>query len=187
MSKQALLIVDLQNDYFPGGKWTLSGADEAADQAARILAAFRAKGDPVVHIRHESREAEAAFFAPGSKGAEIHPKLANQAGEAVVTKNQVNAFRDTDLKAVLDKKGITDLVIVGAMSHMCVDAAARAASDFGYKVTVIHDACATHDQEFNGAKVPAAQVHAAFMAGLAFGYANVISAETFLSADKVAA
>jgi nicotinamidase-related amidase len=73
------------------------------------------------------------------------------------------------------------------MSHMCVDAATRAASDFGYKVTVIHDACATHDQDFNGVKVPAAQVHAAFMAGLAFAYATLKSTDEFLSTNKAAA
>ena len=187
MSKTALVIVDLQNDYFPGGKWPLSNTDAAADNAARILAAFRAKGDPVIHVRHESKGADASFFVPGSTGAEINAKVKNQGSEPVVTKNQINAFLNTDLKAILDKGGVTDVVIVGAMSHMCVDAASRAAADFGYKVTVIHDACATHDQKFNGIKVPAAQAHAAFMAGLAFGYANVTSAEAFLSGTKAAA
>jgi len=187
MSKTALVIVDLQNDYFPGGKWTLTGTDAAADNAARILAAFRAKGDLVVHVRHESEGADASFFVPGSKGADIHDKVKNQGSEPVVTKKQINAFLGTDLKAILDKNGITDIVVVGAMSHMCVDAATRAASDHGYKVTVIHDACATHDQEFNSVKVPAAQAHAAFMAGLAFGYANVVSADAFLSGAKAAA
>jgi len=182
----ALLLIDIQNDYFPGGKWPLSGTETAADNAARILAAFRAKGDLVVHVRHDSG-ADATFFATGTKGAEIHDKVKNQGSEPVVTKKQINAFLGTDLKAILDKGGTTDVVVVGAMSHMCVDAATRAASDHGYKVTVIHDACATHDQEFNGVKVPAAQAHAAFMAGLAFGYANVVSADAFLSGAKAAA
>jgi nicotinamidase-related amidase len=182
MSKKALIIVDLQNDYFPGGNWPLVNTDAAADNAAKLLAAFRAKGDLVVHIRHESGEADATFFVPGTEGAKINAKVANQGNEPVVTKHHINAFRDTELKNILDKNGITDVVISGAMSHMCVDGASRAAADFGYQTTVIHDACATHDQEFNGVKVPAAQAHAAFMAGLAFGYATVTSTKEFLAA-----
>ena len=67
------------------------------------------------------------------------------------------------------------------MSHMCVDAGTRAASDLGYRCVVVHDACATRDQEFEGAVVPAAQVHAAFMTALKFGYAASVSTEEYLS------
>ena len=66
-----------------------------------------------------------------------------------------------------------DVVIVGAMSHMCIDATTRAAADHGYRVTVVADACATRDSEFDGRLVPAADVHAAFMSALAFAYAEV--------------
>lgn len=180
MSKHALVIIDIQNDYFPGGKWTLHGADKAADQAAKVLTATRKKGDLVVHVRHEFESVEAPFFAPGSDGAKIHPKVANVTGEPVVLKHKVNSFLGTDLKAVLDEHAITDLTIVGSMSHMCVDAVTRAAADYGYKNTVVHDACATRDQEFNGVTVPAAQVHASYMAALAFAYAEVISTEEWL-------
>jgi nicotinamidase-related amidase len=84
----------------------------------------------------------------------------------VVLKHFVNSFRETELQSILDEQGIRDLVIVGSMSHMCIDGIARAA-DLGYGVTVIHDACACRDLEFNGVTVvPAAQVHAAFMSAL---------------------
>lgn len=182
MSKQALIVVDIQNDYFPAGKWPLVGVEAAADKAAQIIKAFRDAGDLVVYIRHEAATADAPFFAPGTEGAQIHPKVLNRANEPVIVKQHINSFRDTDLRAVLDQHGIDKLVIVGSMSHMCTHGITRAAVDFGYDTTVIHDACATHDLEFNGVKVPAAQVHAAFMAALAFGYAPVISAEEFLAA-----
>ncbi len=182
MSKQALIVVDIQNDYFPAGKWPLVGAEAAADKAAQIIKAFRDAGDLVVHIRHEFPTADAPFFVPGSEGAQLHPKVMNRADEPVIVKQHINSFRDTDLRAVLDQHGIDKLVIVGSMSHMCTHGITRAAVDFGYDTTVIHDACATLDLEFNGVKVPAAQVHAAFMAALAFGYAPVISAEEFLAA-----
>lgn len=181
MSKQALILVDIQNDYFAGGKWPLSGPDAAAEKAARLLKAFRGAGDLVVHIRHEAADADAPFFVAGTPGADIHPSVANLAGEPVIVKHHINSFRDTGLKAVLDQHGIDTLVIVGSMSHMCVDGVVRAAVDFGYDTTVIHDACATLDLEFDGVKVPAAQVHAAFMAALAFGYAKVVSAAEFLA------
>jgi hypothetical protein len=75
MPKRALVLIDIQNDYFPGGKWTLRGIDAAAENAAKLLAAARAAGDLVVHVRHEFPTADAPFFAPGSEGAKIHPKV----------------------------------------------------------------------------------------------------------------
>jgi nicotinamidase-related amidase len=181
MSKRALVLIDVQNDYFPGGKWPLVGIESAADNAAKVLAAARAAGDLVVHVRHEFPAADAPFFAPGSKGAQIHTKVRGLAGEPTVLKHQVNSFRETELKAILDRHGIDELVICGAMSHMCVDAGTRAASDLGYKCVVVHDACATHDQEFEGTIVPAADVHAAFMAALGFAYAKLVSTEEYLA------
>lgn len=187
MSKRAIISVDIQNDYFPNGKWPLSGIEAVAANAARVIAAAREAGDLVVHIRHEFTAPDAPFFVAGSDGAKIHPVAASQDGEPVILKHSVNSFRETALKDVLDGNGITDVVIVGNMSHMCVDAATRAAADLGYGVTVIHDACATLDLEFNGTRVPAAQAHAAFMAALGFAYATVISTEAYTDAAAASA
>jgi nicotinamidase-related amidase len=181
MSNTALIIIDMQNDYFPGGKWPLEGIEAAAANAARILAHFRENNLPVVHVRHEFSTVEAPFFVPGSDGAKIHDTLQPAEGEFRVLKNWVNSFKSTELQALLQREGITNLVIVGAMSHMCIDAVTRAAADLGYSNTLLHDACATLDMEFNGVKVPAAQVHAAFMAALAFAYAEVIDTDEFLA------
>ncbi|MHB8303372.1 MAG: cysteine hydrolase family protein [Acidobacteriaceae bacterium] len=184
MAQRALIVVDIQNDYFPGGRWTLSGMETAADNAARLISAARTTGDMVVHIRHEFETDDAPFFKPGSEGAAIHAKARNLENEHVVLKHFINSFRETDLKEVLERNEIEEVVICGAMSHMCVDAITRAADDFGYKVTVIHDACASRDLEFDGVRVPAAQVHAAFMAALSFGYATVNSTDDHLSASE---
>ncbi|MNG90360.1 Streptothricin hydrolase [compost metagenome] len=180
MSKQALIIIDIQNDYFPGGKWTLDGADQAADNAVRLLHAARKRGDLVIHVRHEFESADAPFFTPGSQGAQIHGKVAPAPGEPVVLKHKVNSFLGTHLKETLDQHQIKALTIAGSMSHMCIDAAARAAADFGYVVTVAHDACATLPLDFAGSKVPAAEVHASAMAALAFAYATVESTDSIL-------
>ena len=131
MSNTALLIVDLQNDYFPGGKWELKDTESAATNAATLLSHFRQKGWPIIHIRHEFPTADAPFFAPNSEGAEINVTVKNADGEPVVTKNQINCFHGTELKQILDDLGVENVLIVGAMSHMCVDAATRAAADYG--------------------------------------------------------
>src|SRR5690606_287694 len=114
MSKRALILIDIQNDYFGTGKWPLHGMDAAAANAAKILAAARAAGDKVIHVRHEFESAEAPFFTPNSAGAQIHPSVQPQAGEAVVLKHRVNAFRDTELKALLEAEGIEQITLVGA-------------------------------------------------------------------------
>lgn len=174
MSKRAIVAVDIQNEYFEGGNLPLVGIDRAAANAARVIADARARGDLVVHVRHETPGGP--VFAPGSDGAKIHASVAPADGEPVVVKNFPNSFRDTELKNLLDGHGVNEVVVIGAMSHMCVDATTRAASDLGYKTTTVHDACATLDMEFGDVSIPAAQVHATIMAALAFAYGSVVSA-----------
>lgn len=166
MPAPALLIIDIQNDYFADGRHPLVGIERAAETAAELLAAARAAGAVVVHVRHEEASADAPFFVAGTEGAAIHAAVAPVDGEPVVVKSEVNAFRGTGLDEILRGRGVTDLVIVGAMSHMCVDAGTRAALDHGYGVTVAHDAVATRDLAFGERVLPAADVHAAFMAAL---------------------
>src|SRR5687767_10231103 len=125
MPDTALLIIDIQNDYFPGGTMELEGADEAAAKAAAALARFRGQGLPVVHVRHLSVRPGATFFLPGTPGAEIHQSVRPQPGETVVEKNFPNSFRNTSLKTLLDESSIKNLVVAGMMTHMCVDATVR--------------------------------------------------------------
>lgn len=182
MSLTAVLVIDLQNDYFPAGRYPLVGIEAAAANAARVIDDARARGVPVIHVRHEFVGADAPFFAAGSEGAAIHPSVRPREGETVLLKHFPNPFRETGLKARLEAAGIDALVVVGAMSHMCIDATVRAAADFGYPVQVVRDACATRDLEFDGVRVPAAQVQAAMMASLGFAYAQVIDTAAYLSA-----
>ncbi len=176
----ALLLIDFQNDYYPtytSAKWALSGTEAAASNAAILLTEFRNKGLPVIHVRHEFPSNDAPFFLPESEGAKIHVSVAPQDDEPVILKHQINSFRDTELNRILKNLCVERLVIVGAMSHMCIDAVTRAAVDFGYECHIAHDACATLDLEFNVVAVPAVHVHNAFMAALKFGYCNVDSTE----------
>jgi nicotinamidase-related amidase len=175
MADTALVIIDIQNDYFAGGAMQLEGAQTAAQNASRVLHAIRERGGQVIHVRHTSIRPGATFFLPGSKGAEIHPAVAPLGGEAVVEKNFPNAFRDTNLEKQLRGLGVRQLVVAGMMTHMCVDASVRHAVDLGFKVTLLGDACATRAQSFGGESVPARQVHTAFLAALNGFYAKVIN------------
>jgi nicotinamidase-related amidase len=181
MSKRAIVVVDLQKEYWPTGKLPLAGIEKAEANAARVIAKARAAGDPVIHVRHEFANADAPFFVPGTEGVEISPVVQPLEGETVILKNHPNSFRETELKRILDEQGIEEVVVVGAMSHMCIAATGRAAADFGYDTVVVQDACATRDLEYNGVTVPAAQVHAANMSALEFAYGRVIGTDEFLS------
>ncbi|PCI03374.1 MAG: cysteine hydrolase [Hyphomicrobiales bacterium] len=181
MSKTALVLIDIQNDYFEGGKWPVDKMQTVSANAARLLEHARKQGYEVIHIRHEIPSDEAPFFGPGTTGAETHASVAPLEGETVILKHKANSFHDTPLRGELEARGVSKLTICGAMSQMCVDATTRAASDFGYEVTLVEDACGAKETAFNGVEVPASQVHAAFMAPLAMSYANVVSCEAYLS------
>ena len=180
MSDTALVIIDIQNDYFPGGAMELEGAEAAGAKAGAALAAFRAKKLPVFHVRHLSVRPGATFFIPGTPGAEVHASVVPAAGEAVIEKNFPNSFRATGLKQRLDDAGIKHLVVAGMMTQMCVDSSVRAAADLGYRVTLLSDACATRAQSFGGESVPAAQVQRAFLAALNGLFAKVQPTDEYL-------
>jgi nicotinamidase-related amidase len=174
------MIVDLQNDYFTGGKMQLAGIEDAAENARTLLAEFRKTKLPVIHIQHISLAPNAFFFLPGTDGVKINDRVTPQEGEAVVVKHYPNSFRDTPLLEILRNVHIDNLVICGAMSHMCIDATTRAAFDLGFNCVVAEDACATRDLVFHQKIIKASEVHASFMAALSFPYAKVASIRDIL-------
>lgn len=171
----ALLLIDLQNDYFPGGRMELVGSPLAATRAAEALSLFRKRGLPVFHVRHEAVKEGATFFLPGTDGAAIHESVRPVDGEVVVTKHFPNSFRDTGLLKALRAAGATRLLVAGMMTHMCLDAGVRAAVDLGFECAVLADGSATRDLEFDGRTIPAAQVHGAFLSALGAAYAKVLT------------
>ena len=178
---RALVIVDIQNDYFPGGAHPLIGPEAAAAAARSVLDVFRDAGETVVHVQHVSEEAGASFMRPGTHGVEIHELVSPRPGEPVVQKAHPNAFLGTLLEDELRARGVDHVVVCGMMTSMCVDATVRAAVDLGFSATVVHDGCAAPDLEFAGETIPAHVVHGAFLAALGDGYAELRSAEQVLS------
>ncbi len=176
----ALVIIDMQNDYFDGGNMELKGAHEAALNAKKLLEFYRNGNKPIYHIQHFSVYAGAAFFVPDTPGVEINSLLTPLESETVIKKHFPNSFRETNLLEELQSKNINHLTICGAMSHLCVDATTRAAFDLGFKCTVVTDACATRDLEFEGTIIPADSVHGAFMAALYPVYAQLRQADEII-------
>ncbi len=180
--EKALILIDLQNDYFPGGKMELLNVDEAGTRAAQLLKFFREKKWPVIHIQHISMQEGAFFFLPETAGAEINSCVSPISEEVVIQKHFPNSFRETTLKDKLNSLGTKELIFCGAMSHMCIDATVRAAFDLEYQCTVAEDACATLDMSFNDTKIPAAHVHGAFMTAFQMVYATVSTVEQLVAA-----
>ena len=175
---RALLLIDIQRDYFPGGRHPLVGSDRAADAASNVLGGFRARSEPIVHVQHFWDEPDAAYLKPGTAGYAHDDRVAPAGNEPVVVKQSPNAFVGTGLEQRLRDDGIDQLIVGGIMTSMCVDATVRAAVDLGFAVTVVADACAAPDLEHAGVNVPGEQVHAAFLAALADGYAEVVNADS---------
>ena len=178
--KTALLIIDIQKDYFPGGKFPLVNPEDAAKKAYQLLQCFREHGGHHVHIQHISLKPDATFFIKGDSGSDIHDLVAHFVGEPIVYKNYPNAFRETKLLEILKEWEIERLVICGMMTHMCVDATARAAADLGFQVLLAEDACTTRDLQYDETVIPAELVHKSFLAVLK-SYGRVMKSEEILA------
>ncbi|MGD0839432.1 MAG: cysteine hydrolase family protein, partial [Polyangia bacterium] len=170
----ALILVDLQNDYFPGGRNPVVGARAAADVARKVLDKAREKHETVIHVQHVSIRPGATFFLRDTPGIDFHPLVAPQPGEIIVQKHHPNAFRETALLQELRNREITRIFFCGMMTHMCIDTTVRAASDLGFRCVVVGEATATKDLTWGEVTVPAAHVQAAFLAGLNGLFAKVI-------------
>jgi nicotinamidase-related amidase len=169
----ALVLIDLQNDYFPGGAMELVGADHAVANSALLLQRFRKQSLPIFHIQHIANDPEATFFLPGTHGASIHESVSPLNGEEVIVKHFPNGFRDTTLLEGLRATGISRLVFAGMMTHMCVDTTVRAASDLGFQCFLALDGCATTSLQLLDQTVGAKDVQLAFLAALNDGFATV--------------
>ncbi|MEE4272660.1 MAG: cysteine hydrolase family protein [Thermoanaerobaculales bacterium] len=184
LADAALIVIDVQAFYFPGGMVPLSGPEAAAKRAAEVIETFRAAGRPVIHVQHLPRGVETPDATGIREQYRIRPEVLPAEGEVLIGKHHANSFRGTELLSVLRELEVTKLVVVGMQTHMCVEAAVRAAADLDFEVTVVHDGCATRDLTFNGERVPAAQVHAAALAAMEASYATVISTAELVGGEQ---
>jgi len=176
----ALILIDIQNDYFKGGKNELYKPELAATNASRVLDYFRKKGLPVYHVQHINTREGATFFLLDTVGAEIHASVKPSQGEKVFIKHVPNSFFDTSLADELTVNQIDHLTVCGMMSHMCIDTTVRAARDMGFSITVMEDACTTKDLTWDKSVIPASKVHNTIMASLQGMFAQVLTIDEFL-------
>lgn len=170
----ALLVIDVQNDYFPGGKMELKNSTDAAVRIKDLLKYFRKEGMPVVHVQHISVVPSASFFVPDTPGVQFNSNVMPEVGERIIVKYLPNCFRNTDLDSWLKENKIRKLVIAGMMTHMCVDTTVRAAFDLGYECILAGDCCATRDLNYGGINIPADDVQNSFLAALNGIFARVV-------------
>lgn len=179
--KTALALIDIQNDYFQGGRNELVNTEQTLVHVKQALSLFREEGLPIFHIQHINLQENAAFFLPDSDGVKIHEQIFPQTDEKIILKHTPDSFYQTELERRLKIRDISRLVICGMMSHMCIDTTVRTAKRLGYEVLLLCDACATKDLIWNNAVIPAENVHATFMASLQGTFAKVIETKELLN------
>lgn len=178
--KQALLIIDVQNDYFKGGKSELFEPEIALKNIDNVLENFRRIGKTVIHVQHINTRPNATFFLPNTEGVKIHQMLTPLESEYLVEKHYPNSFLKTELESIIKKEQIEELIICGMMTHMCIDTTTRACMDYGLKATVLEDCCATKNLVFQDVIVPATTVQNTFMASLNGLFAEIMSSLDYL-------
>ena len=184
MNKSALLIIDVQNDYFPGGKMALHEPEQALAKITELLQFYRQQQWPVIHIQHEMYDRPdrpASFFLPHTEGQQLHPAVLPAENETLLIKHFPSSFAGTGLLEVLQQQQVKQLVICGMMTHMCVDTTTRAAFDLGFDVQVAIDATATKALTFSGNTISADQVKTTVAAALHGTFAQVLNTAAILT------
>lgn len=176
MTKYGLLIIDVQNDYFSGGKWFYMNPKRpfiifnnlSMTLNQKIYLSFIFNISIYSQILH--------FFEKGTDGVALHSELSLQDDSVIIEKHFPNSFFQTKLQATLDQLEVDTLVITGMMTHMCVDSTTRAAAELGYNPVLIHNATATRNLAFNENNVQANDVQNAFISSLS-NFSTVMSTD----------
>lgn len=171
--KEALLIIDVQNDYFPGGANPQHWAPEAEEVIRKWIDDSREIGRPIIYMQHFNGP-EDSFFRPGTEGAEISPRIAPRPEDKVIVKYAPNSFLNTELDSYLKSLHVEKLIVCGMMTHMCVDTTVRSAMDYGYQVDLIANGCATKDLTIGDTTIPAETVQKTYLASLSGVFAKLI-------------
>lgn len=185
--RTAVVTIDIQLDYFPGGAFPLWRSGTALRRTCELLAWARAESLPVFHVRHNTDQPGARFLVAGTPGTALHPRLDIRAGEVIVDKNFPNSFRATDLEARLKALGVTTVVWAGMITWMCVDTTVRAAKDLGFNNLLAADATASGPLLRNVGKLPGVippwRSQSAFLAALGAYHAKVVPVRAILAAE----
>ena len=164
-------MIDLQNTYTQG-VMALENVEPAIEEASRLLERARAAGSTIVHVQHEA--GAGTPYDTNAEIGEIVDAVAPKPGEHRVVKNFPSSFVGTDLEEFLRGEGVTNLVLAGFMTHMCVNSTARSAFNLGFAPTVVAGATATRALPGPDGTVPAASLQSASLAALSDMFAVVV-------------
>ena len=171
--KEALLIIDVQNDYFEGGACQLHDPQKAEEKIISLIEESRRLGRHIIYVKHINPDSD-AFFKEGTYGCEISELIKPLPTDIAINKYCPNSFLGTELNDCLRNLGVEKLIVCGMMTHMCVDTTVRAAMDYGYEVSLVADACATRDLEIDGEIIPAEIVQKTCIASLSGIFAEIV-------------
>lgn len=178
--QQGLLVIDVQNDYFAGGKMELALPNAALEKINQLEDYFLKQKLPIIYIQHIKHQKPADFFEAGSIGAELHPRLKTQANSIVIEKHFPDSFYQTDLETIVKQQGVEQLVICGMMTHMCITETTKAAQERELHPILISDATATKSLMIDGEYKAAEKVQKDSLAKLA-DFAKHQTTSTFLN------
>ena len=182
MNKTGLMIIDIQNIYFEDGDFKLYHPEETSIKARKVLDYFRSNKLPVIHVQHMFKVNDVSE-SEKFRLCEIHKNVMPIEGETIVVKNFPNSFLKTNLQTCLEKLEISNLIVVGMMSHMCIDTTVRESQNFGYNVIVLEDACTTKNLKTLNGEIPASTVHDVFMAALKGTFAQIMTVDEYIDAN----
>lgn len=177
--KQGLLVIDVQNDYFPDGKMSLFNSEGALNKINQLEEHFLARNLPIIYIQHIKHVKNASFFEANAYGSELHSSLKIKSNSIIVEKHFPNSFYKTNLKSILYSLGIEQLIICGMMTHMCIDSTTRASKELQFNPILITDATATKDLKIGNELINANAVQRGFLAALT-NFATLYSTDDFL-------
>lgn len=177
--KQALIVVDVQNDYFTGGKMPLSLPERALSQINKLEEHFLKNQLPIIYIQHIKDDPQAPFFGRGTKGAQLHSDLKVDSSSIIIEKQYPNSFLQTNLAQLLQSLQVQQVVVTGMMTHMCIDSTTRASAERGYQPILISDATTTRKLKVQEREVLADEVQGAFIAALQ-NFAQVLTTKDYL-------
>jgi nicotinamidase-related amidase len=184
-----LLPVDMQRA-FDLPSWPRRWNEAVDRNGLALLAAWRARGLPIIHVRHDS-VSPGSTLAPGEPGNAFRPGFEPREGEAVVSKSVNSAFIGTDLDLRLKRLGIRSVVAFGITTDMCVSTTVRVGANLGYDMTLVEDACDCFDLPDGaggtGGTIPARAIHAAHVATLRYEFARVVTTRELLAAMEASA
>lgn len=178
--KTALLVIDVQNEYFDG-KWPIPDGSRTLQQIERAIDATQASGATVVYVQHAVLNPERGIFLPGSHGFELHARLHPRANDPRIVKNYPGSFSKTNLENTLQQHDIDTIVVSGYMTHMCCDTTAREGFQRDFRVLFLNDATATRDgQHATLGKIDHNELHRTTLITQASMFSQVVPTQEFV-------